>query len=132
MSSAAKDSRSLGILLVDHGSRVTQANEALETLAHSIRDSGRYGAVRHAHMELAPPSIADAFSSLAGDGVSRVIVIPYFLALGRHAAEDIPALCEKAAEQHPQLAWQLGDPVGTSASMADVVTERINAALSRD
>ena len=123
---------SLGVLLVDHGSKIDSANQSLATLATEMSKQGRYRSVRHAHMELAAPDIAEGFRGLVSDGVSRIIVLPYFLAVGRHAGEDIPRLCRAAAEQSPGIQWTLAQPVGTSPAITAIVDERIDAALTVD
>jgi sirohydrochlorin ferrochelatase len=119
----------LGVLLVDRGSKIDSANESLEKLARAIGADGRYHAVRHAHMELASPDINAGFDQLVAEGVGRIIVLPYFLALGRHASRDIPRLCLQAAERHAGLDWALAEPIGTSPGIAAIIDERINAAL---
>ena len=120
---------SVGVLLVDHGSQIDTANESLAALARAIGAGGRYHAVRYAHMELASPDINEGFDQLVAEGVGRVIVLPYFLALGRHASRDIPRLCLQAAERHTGLDWVLAEPIGTSPEITAIVDERINAAL---
>jgi sirohydrochlorin ferrochelatase len=121
---------SLGVLLVDHGSKIESANESLAALAELIGAGSRYHAVRHAHMELASPNIDEGFDQLVAEGVGRIIVVPYFLALGRHASRDIPRLCLQAAERHTGLDWVLAEPIGTSPEIAAIVNERIHAALT--
>jgi sirohydrochlorin cobaltochelatase len=96
-----------------------------------MREAGGYASVRHAHMELAHPTIEEGFDALVADGIVHVVVLPYFLALGRHASDDIPKLCEQAAGRHGELSWRLADPVGTSPKMHAVIEERISAALAR-
>lgn len=113
------------VLLVDHGSRRSEADAALADLATRLRRSGRYAAVRHAHMEIASPTIAESFAALVAEGMREIIVVPYFLAPGRHAAHDIPELCRAAATPHPAVRWRLTDPVGSSRLMLDVIIERI-------
>jgi len=128
----SRKNEKVGVLIVDHGSRVESANDALTLLARSVSDSKLYGSVRHAHMELASPTIGDAFDQLAADGMAHIIVVPYFLALGRHASEDIPRMCDAAARRHPNICWRLAAPVGTSPQMPAIVTERVDAALTVD
>jgi sirohydrochlorin ferrochelatase len=132
MNRNVSDSERLGILLVDHGSKLDVANESLARLAGSMSASGKYSSVRHAHMELASPTIAEAFGNLVADGVTRVMVMPYFLALGRHASQDIPRLCTAAAGLYPEIAWQITDPVGSSPDMLNIIDERIGTALDAD
>ena len=48
-------------------------------------------------MELAPPTIAEAFGRCVERGATLVVVAPFFLSPGRHWQEDIPALADEAA-----------------------------------
>ena len=59
-----------GIIIVDHGSRLTQSNEMLEEIAwlFSKRFAEKYDIVEPAHMELAEPSIATAYANCAQRG----------------------------------------------------------------
>src|SRR5690348_4525173 len=75
------------LVLVDHGSRNEAANASLEAVARDVaRLAGdRFVAVLAAHMEIASPSIADAFESAVAAGAGLVVVVLYFLAPGRHS-----------------------------------------------
>ena len=88
------------IILVDHGSRAEAANETLEALAELLRGTCPDRLVIVAHMELAPPTLAEAFERCAGQGVQRITVMPYFLGPGRHTTRDIPALVQGTLPQH--------------------------------
>lgn len=113
------------ILLVDHGSRRAAANEQLETLAERVRarEPGRTVAI--AHLELAPPTIADGLASCAAAGAREVIVHPFFLAPGNHTTHDIPRLVEEAARRHPGLRVRVSAALGLHEKIVDVVLERV-------
>ncbi|MDQ3033074.1 MAG: CbiX/SirB N-terminal domain-containing protein, partial [Myxococcota bacterium] len=101
------------ILLVDHGSRVAAANAQLAEIAARVaRDAGPDVVVRHAHMELASPSIGDAVAALAALGVSEIVLVPYFLAPGRHATIDIPRLAKEAAARHAGVEVRVAECLG--------------------
>jgi len=119
----------LAVVLVDHGSRRTEANENLPAIAAKLERSGAYPIVEVAHMELAPPSISDAFARATARGATRVVVHPYFLAPGRHSTIDIPALCARAAVGHPGLRWAVSGPLGLSDRIVEVIAERVAAAI---
>jgi sirohydrochlorin ferrochelatase len=125
------DDAAIGLLLIDHGSREPAANESLSALATRLRALGRYRTVRHAHMELAAPTIEAGFAELVADGVTDIVVLPYFLAPGRHASRDVPDLCDRAARPYPAVTWALADPVGTSDLMIEAVADCIDRARSR-
>lgn len=80
--------------------------------------------VVEAHMELAPPTIAEGLATLAQEGIHEVRVVPYFLGPGRHATKDIPAMVADAAAQHPNLSVTVAPPLGVHANLARVVLDR--------
>jgi sirohydrochlorin ferrochelatase len=101
------------LLLVDHGSRRASANENLSHVAPIARERLGEGAiVEVAHMELAEPTIAQAFDACVAAGAKEVVVFPWFLAAGRHAREDIPRLVTEAAEKHPGVTHRVAEPFG--------------------
>ena len=118
------------IVLVDHGSRRAEANEQLEALAQSLRAREPATLVLTAHLEVLPPGLADALDACARAGVRDVVVLPWFLAAGRHTRDDIPQQVADAAARHPELRVQIGEPLGLHAKLVEVALERIEAARS--
>lgn len=82
-------------------------------------------------MELAAPSISDAFDRCVEQGAKRVIICPYFFFPGKHWDRDIPALSAKAAEKHPGVPYVVTAPIGLQEGMVKVITERMEYCLSR-
>ena len=119
----------LGIVVVDHGSRREASNLALLDVVDLFRRSTPFQLVEPAHMELADPSIADAFSTLVAAGARHVVVHPYFLLPGRHWAQDIPALAASAAAEHPEIGYTVTAPLGIHELMSTIMTERIEQCL---
>lgn len=116
-----------GVILVDHGSRFAAANDQLhEVAALYQRVSGR-PIVTAAHMELARPSIAEAFDECVRRGATRVVVHPYFLAPGRHSTTDIPRLAAEAAARHPGIGYHVTAPLGLDEKITQVIEQRIGA-----
>ena len=115
------------LLLVDHGSREPEAQAALAKLAAELRARAPGRAVYVAHLELAPPSIAEAIAACAADGVVDLVVHPFFLAPGRHAAKDVPAQVGAAAAAHPTLRVRTTAPLGASAGIADLILATLPA-----
>lgn len=95
-----------------------------------FRDKTGYPIVEPAHMELAEPSIKDAFALCVQQGVNRVIVSPFFLFPGRHWHQDIPSLTAEAAKEHPGVSYMITAPLGLHELLVDVVNERIQHCLS--
>jgi len=95
-----KSSTATGVLLIDHGSRRGLSNARLRTLSlkyDSLTSSDFI--VRHAHMEIAKPSIEDGLRQLVTEvGCTKVMCVPYFLSVGKHSTVDVPRLIEEACE----------------------------------
>ena len=112
-------------MVVDHGSRRAASNDALLEVVAKFRDSLPYRLVEPAHMELAEPSIEQAFAKLVAAGAKVVVVHPYFLSPGRHWAEDIPRLAAEAAQKHPAVRHLVTAPLGIHSLMAQIMNDRI-------
>ena len=51
-------------------------------------------------MELAEPSLAQAYEACVAQGAKSVVCHPFFLSPGRHATEDIPLMLAEAASKY--------------------------------
>ncbi|KAK1285120.1 hypothetical protein QJS10_CPB20g01826 [Acorus calamus] len=114
-----------GVIIVDHGSRREESNLMLNEFVKMFKDKTGYFIVEPAHMELAEPSIRDAFNLCVQKGVTRVIVSPFFLFPGRHWHRDIPSLAAEAAKDHPGVSYIVTAPLGLHELLVDVVNSRI-------
>jgi sirohydrochlorin ferrochelatase len=115
-----------GIIIVDHGSRSSEANclirEVVDRFAR--RFATTYRIVEPAHMELAEPSIRQAFDRCVARGATEIIVLPLFLGPGKHWREDIPGLAAFAAQGHPGVAWAIAPPLGADDLLLDLLAKR--------
>ena len=114
--------RMKAILLVDHGSRRDEANEMLVSMAELVQSmAGPAIIVRHAHMELAEPSIASGIRSCVDAGATSVTVFPYMLSPGRHSTSDIPRMVADIAPLHPDVSFSVTPPFGIHEKLAEVI-----------
>ena len=120
-----------GIIIVDHGSRLPQSNQMLEQVAAEFaqRFSQRYQIVEPAHMELADPTIPQAFDNCVAQGATLIIVHPYFLSPGRHSTTDIPRMTAAAAARHPAVKFHVTQPLGLDEKIAQLMLQRISHCL---
>lgn len=116
------------IIIIDHGSRREAANRMLEDVAAQLRTM-TVDRVYPAHMELAEPTLAQAFDAAVADGAEDVFVFPYFLSPGRHSREDIPRMCAEAAAGHPGVQWHCSGPIGLDRMMAELVLRRVEQCI---
>ncbi|MDQ2730678.1 MAG: hypothetical protein M3Y56_03380 [Armatimonadota bacterium] len=118
--------RSIGLVLVDHGSKKQAANDMLLEVAELFRRVSGYQIVEPAHMELADPTIEAAFGACVEQGAKLVIVHPYFLSPGRHSTADIPRMVASAARKHPGVEYHVTPPLGIDEKIARLIGERID------
>ncbi|MCO6044605.1 hypothetical protein NG895_11870 [Aeoliella sp. ICT_H6.2] len=121
--------RPIGVVVVDHGSRRGESNDLLLAVAALFGERSGLEIVEPAHMELAEPTIAQAFAKCAERGAKTVVVFPYFLSPGRHWSEDIPRLASEAAENFPGVKHLVTAPLGLHSLIADVMAERVETCL---
>lgn len=120
------------ILLIDHGSKVGAANELLGQLKAALAGGDKFPIIEVAHMELARPTLGEAFDTCVKQGATRIVIVPYFLAPGAHASQDIPQMATAAAASHPSVEWTVAAPLGFDVKLVDLVDERAReAALKR-
>ena len=113
------------ILLVDHGSRSPAANWVVGVLARKLRGRLPGAIVEFAHMEVAPPTIAEAVDACVAAGAREIVVHPYFLAPGLHSKRDVPALARAAARRHRGVRVRVTEPLGGHALLVDIVLDRV-------
>lgn len=118
-----------GILLIDHGSRRGEANAMLVCMAnlvqHMVADTA---VVRHAHMELAEPSIARGFANCVEAGADEVVAFPYMLSPGKHSTADIPRMVAAAAGAFPGVQYSVTPAFGVHEKLAELILARAGVA----
>lgn len=121
----------VGIIVVDHGSKLPEANEMLEQVARQFAKSTGVPIIEPAHMELAEPTIAQAFNRCVERGAAKIVVQLFFLSPGRHSSRDIPELVAEAAREHPRIPYVISEPMGMDPRVCDLMLARTLDALER-
>jgi len=113
------------LLLVAHGSRDDQSNRIVVDLAAdlSARLSGRYDCVKPVFLEFAEPGPTRGIADCVACGVHEIVVLPYFLAPGRHVTRDVPALVRAAREAHAHVEFTLLPYAGSAPRLADALAD---------
>ena len=113
------------LVLIAHGSRRQASNQEVMDLASRLQQSASdvYPLIEPGFLELASPSIPEAIESCIQSGATSVVVVPYFLAAGRHVVEDIPQIVKPVAEQHPQVTIRISEHIGMSDSMTRLILD---------
>jgi sirohydrochlorin ferrochelatase len=120
----------LGIVIVDHGSRRSDANRRHEEFVAEWQRARRLSNVEPAHMELAEPSITTAVDACVTTGATTVVIAPYFLWPGNHWDRDIPVLAAEACGRHPGVRHLVAAPLGPHPLLGAIVEQRIQHCLA--
>jgi len=118
------------ILLMGHGSRIPEANDALHRIAVMVRAETGCEIVEVSFREQHSPNIQQGIDRCVAQGASRILLYPYFLFAGAHVLEDLPAELDAAGERYPALQMILGEPLGVHPKLGEIVCERIEKSLA--
>ena len=113
------------LLVMVHGSPRAAASDDVFAVVDDVRQRGVYPIVEVGFMDCNKPTIPQAIQTCLAQGAEKVIGVPYFLHLGNHVANDLPALLEQAQSQHPDVEFWMGDFLGQDALVADVISDRV-------
>ena len=122
MSDAAE---TIGILVISHGSPRAEANQGFEAMVARVASRLTGVAVAAAFFSIVRPDIPDQVLALAGRGVRRIFLMPYFLYSGQHVTVDIPALLDECRRRCPHVALELLPTLENDPSLEDLLVERL-------
>ncbi len=113
------------LLIIAHGSRREVSNDEVRDLGARVRfQAGKgFDDVRTAFLELASPSIAEELDECARLGATEIVIVPYFLAAGRHVVVDLPAAVNAFQENSPGVSIKVAGHLGTSDALARAILE---------
>ena len=105
------DSAMTGIVVFAHGSTVESANDAVARSHCGSWRAGREIWSKRRFWIALRPKLADAVAALAAKGVSRIVVIPYFLTLGIHLQRDLPRIAEELRGIYQGVSIEITEPL---------------------
>jgi len=119
------------ILMMAHGSRIAEANDAAHLVAKMVQEMIGFEIVEVSFREMHEPNIQQGIDSCVGRGAERVLLMPYFLFSGAHVLHDLPEEILEAKKRHPGLILEMGAHLGAHHKLAEIEAERIGEALER-
>ncbi len=119
--------RGFGVVVLGHGSRAGGAAAALARTAAKLAERLECP-VLPASLQFNRPTLEEACRRLAGEGVARIVVVPYFLFNGNHMRHDIPEELERIRARLPGGELELAEHLGEDDSLVEVLARRVAAA----
>jgi sirohydrochlorin ferrochelatase len=117
------------ILLMAHGSRIAEANNAVNEIAAMVKEFAGYDIVEVSFRENHSPNIQQGIDNCVAKGAERILLAPYFLYLGAHVLEDLPKELDEARLRHPGVEMAMGKHLGVHKRLAKLVIDRIEEAF---
>ncbi len=112
-----------GIVLFGHGARNPEWAQPFHRIRDAILQREPEALVEPGFLELSRPSFDESVDCLVRQGATEIVVVPVFMAAGRHVLKDLPELAANAMGRHAGLTVSLAPPVGEAepvlAAMAD-------------
>ena len=121
-----------GILLISHGSPRDEANDAFSELTGRIAARLSSDNILPTFFSIKRPNIMDQVGKLAGQGIERIIMLPYFLGNGQHIRADIPAQLKQCNEKYPAIEMEFLPTLQGEPGVEDVLTERLMPYVDQD
>ena len=81
-----------GLLLVGHGSRLEYNKQLITTTAELMKQERPDYLIKSCFLEYSSPTVPEGLDSMRCESISRLVVVPLFLAKGIHVLRDIPRL----------------------------------------
>jgi sirohydrochlorin ferrochelatase len=116
------------LIVFAHGSTVAAANQSIHDLAARVAAGSGYVS-EAAFLEIAEPDLPRAVKSLAERGVSRIVVLPYFLAPGRHAERDLPRIIQELQGIYKAVKIEAAANLDGHPSLVGILLDRAAAVL---
>lgn len=111
------------IVLFAHGARDPHWAQPFEKIRTRMLAQLPATEIRLAFLELMQPSLADAVAGLAQRNISRITLIPLFMAQGGHLKKDLPLMLDDIRSDHPGVVINVTPPIGEADDILTHIAE---------
>lgn len=111
------------VVLFGHGARDPEWAGPMRRAREHLLAQAPDLVVELAFLEFIAPPLPEVMARLVAGGVTRITVVPMFLAQGGHLKKDIPALIEAARATYPQCEIRQALAVGEVDSVVQAMAD---------
>jgi len=117
------------LIIIAHGSRKESSNSEIILLGEKVKPlvDTQYDVVKTAFLEFADPSLEESIKTCVKEGANEIIILPYFLAPGKHVTLDIPAIVEQMGIMYPEVKIALKEHLGSAKGMASLLSSMVHS-----
>jgi sirohydrochlorin ferrochelatase len=116
------------LVVFAHGSTVEAANRAVHDVAARLEAKSGY-VTEAAFLEIAQPDLPRAVENLVKRGAVRIVVLPYFLAPGKHAERDLPRIIQQLRGIHKEVRIEAAANLDGHPALVGILLDRAAAVL---
>ncbi len=120
-------SRKMGLIVAAHGSREMQTTREIVALAAQIqdKDQSEFSRVSAGFLEFGSPKIGDVIEDFISQGLTFIVVFPFFIASGTHILGDIPSLIQNFQERYSHVTFLLTHHLVECQGVEDLILQQI-------
>ena len=115
----------VGLLVVGHGTRDAVGQSEFVAVVERMAADWSRGPVEGGYLEMASPTIGEAFERLIDRGARRVVVAPLLLFAAAHAKHDIPAAIREAASGRLDIKITQAQPLDRHEAIVELAIRRL-------
>lgn len=114
------------ILLVSHGSQLSETKEEVGVLIDVLKTKTAVPLLEYAFLEIESPNIPDGIRNCVRKGATEICVLLNFLNSGRHVERDIPAIIEECRREFPDVKMVISRPIGQHPGISELFLDLID------
>lgn len=112
------------LILFGHGARDPEWAAPLRDIRMRLIRLSPGLRVELAFLEFMQPTLQEQVSLLVHQGLTRITVIPMFIAQGGHLKRELPVMMEELGRVHPDIQFQLTPAIGTADRVLQAMAEQ--------
>ncbi|MGH8752184.1 MAG: sirohydrochlorin chelatase [Burkholderiales bacterium] len=113
------------IVLFAHGARDAQWAEPLRKIQQRVRAKKTGTPVELAFLEIMQPTLEQTIARLNEKNITKINIIPLFLAQGGHLKQDLPRLLAEIGKHYLHITFKISPPLGEVENILGVIADWI-------
>ena len=117
------------LIIAAHGSKKKESNLEVATLTRRVskKAAGLFEKVEYAFLQIANPLLEKKIDELVQEGVTKIVIFPFFIGSGNHILVDIPELIKQAQLTYTQVDFKVTRHLGKIEAVEDVIIHEVMA-----
>lgn len=100
------------LILFAHGARDPEWANPMRCVQAAVRQRVTDVPVELAFLEFMKPTLPECAAQLVGEGASKVVILPMFIARGGHLKNEAPEMLAMLRSTYPDVEFSMSGPIG--------------------